>query len=218
MKFNRLLIEGNIGTLTSFVSDQNDFYGLSAFHVLRGNDGNIDDEDIIKIQNTTGRWINFGKTKYGRYESGNGQYGNFGKLDYAIFELHPTFKRRISNNIIELPISNLFQFTNLNRMIGSKVQAYSEENQKWISGIIKDIHHRINPQKLFDVIIQIENGIRTFKGDSGMLWKDEFGHALFMHTNGGQRNEIGFSYCTIISRITNKNNLRLVQINNELIS
>ncbi|MEL6944308.1 MAG: hypothetical protein AAFO82_16730, partial [Bacteroidota bacterium] len=154
MMFKRLLIEGKIGTLTAFVSNhKNDLYGLSAFHVLRGNDNSVDDEDIIQIQNTTGRWIKFGKTKYGCYDTGSGQYGSFGKLDYAIFELHPAFKRRVISKIRELPISDLFQFDNIKKTIGTRVFAFSEENRDWISGTIVDIHHKVNSRKLFDAKI-----------------------------------------------------------------
>ncbi len=219
MRFQRLLVEGKIGTLTCFVSNsRNDFFGLSAFHVLRGNDNRVDDEDIIKILNHTGRWVNFGKTKYGQYNSGQGQYGNFGKLDYGIFELHPGFKRRISNRLSPLMTSNLFQFNNLKQIIGTRVKAYSEVNQNWIYGEIVDIHHKFNNRKLFDVLIKMDAGTRTFDGDSGMLWKDEFGDALFMHTNRHNINEFHYSYSTIISRITTPNNLSLLQVNDELIA
>jgi hypothetical protein len=217
MRFQRLLVEDNIGTLTCFVSNSNnDFYGLSAFHVLRGNDNRVDDEDLIKILNDTGRWINFGKTKFGQYDTGKGQYGNFGKLDYAIFELNPSFKRRITNRLSPLMTSNLFNFNNIEHIIGTRVKAYSEENKTWIYGVIVDIHHKFNNLKLFDVLIQIDPGASTYKGDSGMLWRDEFGDALFMHTNRNKIKGINYSYSTIISRITLPNNLMLLQVEEEL--
>lgn len=219
MRFNRLLIDNKIGTLTAFVSNyENDLFGLSAFHVLRGRNNSIDDEEIIQIRNTTGRWIKFGRTKHGQYDTGSGQYGNFGKLDYAIFKLQPVFKKRIENKLKAMPMSELFQFNNIKQIIGTKVQAFSEENQDWISGTISDIHHETSTGKLFDVKIEINNGITTINGDSGMLWKDEYGHALFMHTDGGVTNRIGYSYCTIISRIIVPNNYNLMQIDGNLIS
>ncbi|PHR94010.1 MAG: hypothetical protein COA80_12915 [Leeuwenhoekiella sp.] len=217
MRFQRLLIEGKLGTLTCFVSNsRNDFFGLSAFHVLRGNDNRVDDEEIIKILNHTGRWVNFGKTKYGEYNTGQGQYGNFGKLDYGIFELHPSFKRRISNRLTPLMTSSLFQFDNLEHILGTRVQAYSEENQNWIYGEIVDIHHKFNSTKLFDVLIRMDLGTRTYEGDSGMLWRDEYGDALFMHTNRHNVSGFHYSYGTIISRIITPNNLTLIQVNEKL--
>ena len=205
MNFKKLLVGSKTGNLTCFIATSPEkFYGLSAFHVLRGSDNSVSDEEIVKIRNSqTSRWVQFGRTHDGRYYRGSAQYGDFGKLDYATFELMASFKPRIFNNIKKINLSEFLFFSDFNHIIGKKVFGYSVENNSWVSGEIKKIHHKVNDFKLFDVVIELDNSKFLYVGDSGMLWKDEKGNALFMHTDGIDSIS-NISFCTFINRITNQ--------------
>jgi len=220
MKFKRLLVENKRCTLTGFVSNSElDLFGLSTFHSLKGNDREVKDLDIVEIFNhDTNRWLKFGRTINGIYKSGSGQYGNFGKLDFAIFELKESFERRIPDRLNRLNLSNLFQFNDLSQIIGYRVKAYSEESRIWIYGYIDEMHFKdVRSRRLYDIKIKLDPGFMTFPGDSGMLWLDDFGDALGMHTDGkAYSNGDAFSFATILSRILEPNNYLIYQENDRV--
>jgi hypothetical protein len=205
MDYNRLLVGSNIGALTCFIGKScNKIYGLSAFHVLSGENRIIDiDQDIVKIKdNSSGDWIEFGRTVEGRFSAGLGNRQNFGILDYAIFQIANPFIPRIQNQLKDLSLSRLLEYPDINGIKGKNVYGFSVTNENYVKGRIAEIFYENKSGQKFDAVIELAPNFSTNTGDSGMLWKDEAGEALFMHIRGNDLTNARFSFSTNVSRIT----------------
>jgi hypothetical protein len=202
VNFNRILVGSNVGALTGFVRfPDNTLCGLSAFHVLSGSDRKIDPyDDIVEIRNTSSnRWLKFGYTVEGTFYKGKGADDDFGLLDFAYFEIYNSFIIRVRENLREIKLSEYLNLKPCSEMTGLKVFGYSAVDDKVVNGTIENIHFSSQANR-YDVVIELENSF-TQEGDSGMLWKDESGDALFMHLRGNSSNSATKSYASFMSRI-----------------
>ena len=99
-------------------------------------------------------------------------------------------------------------------MLGKTLYSYSPMQEKKIRGKVVDIFYKTSdryPRK-FDLIIEnLDNGILTRGGDSGIIWKDNRGKAVAMHIRGDKITN-RFSYSTFIDRVTRNLNIRLLEI------
>ncbi len=202
MNFFRLNVDNKVGCLTCFAqSSENSVLGLSAFHVLTGVNSLIDN-DVVKTKNEkTYKWIKFGVAYDGRCWNGTGQHGDYGKLDYAIFKLYPFFLIKIKDNLKSISLSPLLDLSNPNNIEGQEVYGFSSTNKCFIRGKVSSVYHQVNQEIKFDTAIEVLDGMFVNEGDSGMLWRDKNGCALFMHTHSNKNNYGELSYGSFISRI-----------------
>ncbi|MHB1277929.1 MAG: hypothetical protein ACYC1Q_05985 [Bacteroidia bacterium] len=202
MNFTRICVGSKIGALTGFVSDDTgSWLGLSAFHVLSGSNRIIDpfDDKVEVFNRETGKWLQLGTTVDGRYYQGDGTDANFGILDFAFFQIFNSFKDRIKFNLTAIALSQYLADSNKADLANKHVFGYSVIDQMEVVGRIRKIYY-IGQNNRFDVEIDMTNG-RTNEGDSGMLWRDEYGHPLFMHIRGNSTNDSTKSYGTFLDRI-----------------
>lgn len=202
MNYKRICVGSKVGALSGFVSNDNGMYlGLSAFHVLSGSNREIDPfDDKVEVFNVeTRRWLQLGTTIDGRYYKGDGSFNNFGILDYAYFEMFNSFYDRIKNNLIEEVLSHHLSSPNKLSLRNLPVFGYSVIDEKEILGRIANVFYQGNNNR-FDLEIDVLEG-HTHEGDSGILWKDEYGKPLSMHIRGNLANYSTKSYCTFFDRI-----------------
>jgi len=215
MNFIRIMNGPSIGSLTSFAYDINEvLYGLSAAHVLLGENNDADPYDIIRIRNIeSNRWINAGVLIKSVYSNGLNKASDFGTVDAGIFQLNDSFKNKIKSKLKTLTFSKYLE-GNPNVMLGITLYSYSPMQEKKIRGKVVDIFYKTSdryPRK-FDLIIEnLDNGILTRGGDSGIIWKDNRGKAVAMHIRGDKITN-RFSYSTFIDRVTRNLNIRLLEI------
>lgn len=204
MRFRRIEVGGCVGAITGFVERNNIFYGLSAYHVLSGNDRQINPyEDIAYYYDSSNKnWKMFGHTYSGIFCQGNNESGY---LDYALIDIIPNIRDNIRVDLIR---NNVITYNNI--LIGMPVKSYSVINEGDIFGIISGKN-----VKGFDLSISL-NGT-THRGDSGLLWKDNYGNAISMHLRGNRADYADISYGSLLSRILNENDTFYTFAENQII-
>ena len=207
------------GSLTSFAVDiDRVLYGLSAAHILLGENNYIDPYDIIEREDIeTKKWMEAGVLVKSIYSNGSKKISDFGTIDAGIFELNNLFKKKISDKLKPLLFSKYLE-VNPNNMIGETLYAYSIMQNKKIKGKIKNIFYitaEPYPRK-FDLEIEsLDSKKLTIDGDSGIIWKDKKGKAVAMHIHG-DTSKNRFSYSTFIDRITKNLNINLLEIDKDI--
>jgi hypothetical protein len=200
MRFQRLLIDDQIGALTGICTIQNNtnLFGISANHVLSGTDGNL---------LTTDRVYGFDIDKNEWKHVGNGHKGynlpgeraapeNYGRFDAGIFKF-PTDNINLRSLFLNEHIRN----GQYNLLTGLHVFGYSVMEDKIVSGVISEVFSLSSSNTPFDITIEsIDNDFLTQKGDSGMLWFDHESKAVAMHIYG-YNNPSQISFCVLIDRI-----------------
>jgi hypothetical protein len=213
MNFVRIRNETSIGSIAAFALDVDGrLYGLSAAHVLLGENKDADPYDVIKIRNTeTNRWINAGVLVKSVYSNGLDMFSDFGAIDAGIFELNREFKNKIKNELKPLKHSKYLQ-GNPKALEGKTLYSYSPMQDKKIRATVEKLFYKTSnkfPRK-FDLVLEnVDSGELTKKGDSGIVWKDASGRAVAMHIRGDKHTN-RFSYGTFINRVTKSLDIRLL--------
>lgn len=211
MNFEKLCVSSNtVGALTGFVSfPDNSIVGLSAFHVLSGKDRTINpSDDIVQVfDHQINDWRPFGRTIKGTYSAGNGLLHDFGLLDFGYFELSMSDRNLIQTHRKPIHLSRYFFSGSYAPPVGLRVNAYSIMGECVIYGHITHVYFQGIRDK-YDVVIEFDENSFTYQGDSGILWKDEFGDALCMHLRGNSTSNSTQSFSSFMNRIlTNGNSL-----------
>lgn len=200
MRFNRLLVDDQIGALSAFATlGDNKLFGISANHVLSGSDGNLQTSDRVFARDlATGDWVDIGFGNIGYNFPGLQQPPwSYGVFDIGIFEI----KVNRIPPINQLEINQSIQNGRYDELTGLHVFSYSVMDDRVISGIVSGVFMRSLSGTPFDLIIESDDGdYLTKKGDSGVLWTDVEGAAIGVHIYGFN-NPSKFSYCVLIDRV-----------------
>lgn len=216
MEYQRISVDDLSGAITCFaIRGRGELLGMSAFHVLSGEDKQIDKvlyTDVVELQNNElGEWVSFGHTIEGEYFEGNRMDGDFGLMDYALFHLEKPFIDRIDKFKKPLNISKFLFEKNPSFLKGVEVFGYSVMYKKNVTGFI-DRTHFSGIKHNYDIVIKLSGMDVLSEGDSGMLWRDEKGEALAMHIGGNDKYRASNSYSTLMDRIVERSNINLYQI------
>ena len=202
MSIRRIKGEHNLGAITAFAEINKHLYGVSAMHVLAGNDNSIDKTEHIEVfEDLVLEWLPGGITAGGyfwrKYDSIPDNYGTF---DAGIFTLAPGFYKYVAKSARFLRINPFLLNGNFSKLNGLKVIAYSGMYEKPISGIVDTVFGMSAPGNPYDLVIVSKDGsLITAKGDSGLLWRDSNGGAVGMHISG-VANESDVSFSSFITR------------------
>lgn len=205
MAIRRILVEDKVGAITAFAAINGSLYGLTAGHVLTGNDNHIDrNEEVSVFEDIAFNWLPAGISDSIQFTRGlNSPPDNFGTLDAGVFSLIREFKDSISGKLKILNIHPQIRNGNFQSLLGMRVFSYSVMYKKAIAATISEIFSTSGIGNRYDLIIDSDdNEIITTYGDSGILWYDVKGFAVGMHTNGNA-DESNTSYSTLIHRILN---------------
>lgn len=205
MAIRRVLAEEKIGAITAFARVNNSTFGLTAGHVLTGDDNHLDrNEQVFVYDDSAGEWLFAGVSYAMQFARPDSSVpNNFGTLDSGLFTVINSFGNRISRSLRPVAVHPVIVNGNFRSLIGIRVFSYSVMYKKPISGTIAEIFSHSNVGNPYDLIIDSDdNEIITTQGDSGILWYDVHGFAIGMHTNGNAEGS-NTSYSTLINRIIN---------------
>lgn len=204
MAIRRILVEDKVGAITAFAVIGNQLYGLTAGHVLTGNNNHLDKNETVSVfDDVAGEWLGVGQSNAFQFTRGdeNSIPGNFGTLDAGIFSLSPGFRNHISPALKLRQVHPAIMNGNFESLRGMRVFSYSVMYERMIAATIADVFSHSDPGNRYDLIIDSDdNEIITTGGDSGILWYDVKGFAVGMHTNGNAE-ESTASYTTLINRV-----------------
>lgn len=205
MAIRRILVEDKIGALTFFATINHALFGLTAGHVLTGDDNHVDrDEGVFMFEDINGNWLSAGQSVSSQF-SRDGRFipDDFGTLDVGLFSLINEFKVYIADKLKKLLVHPAIINKDFQSLLGLRVFSYSVMYKKTISATISEIFSHSDVGNPYDLIIDSDdNELITTQGDSGILWYDVHGFAVGMHTNGNAV-ESNTSYATLINRVIN---------------
>lgn len=206
MSFGRVKVDTAPGSLTAWceIASRAGLFGLSAYHVLVGHyDTLLDRERVQFFDRTIQDWIDIGNTYAGVYNDvpNSSSTQQFGKIDCGIFEVIPPIEKKIASRLRVIPVHPLIIQKNYRALVGLTVHSYSQVLKQDIKGIITKVLNTSPNGYRYDVIIDsVDSHVFTIRGDSGILWTDDKGNAIALHTNGNLDNAT-VSYSTLIDRV-----------------
>jgi hypothetical protein len=191
------------GTLCAFARSQSDVcYGLTCAHVIEGADNNAYSQSPIAIWSPAlQRALFVGQSAMALAGGGAGVPGAFGFSDAALFTLaEPTLRDRALKGS-QIPFGA--------PKFGERVFGSATSGAK--TGTVVGIEKRVGTE-LADVIVKVDQP-GTFKGDSGMLWRNANGHAVGIHAKGDGAPGVGSGLSAAMSAYRAATGLQVLLIN-----
>jgi len=169
--------------------------GVTCAHALKGLDENIFTSDPVGLYSSQlDSYLPVGRSGLVVYSSGLGISGDYGFSDAGIFTLDESVASDLSIGLKPLPIWSA-------PTTSATVQAKS------VHGLLNGQIHAVQAE-LFDAYCDFVvrmNGVGTFGGDSGLLWRTPGGKGVGIHAWGSQEDlERGSAYsvCMFASRVS----------------
>ncbi|MEO6280429.1 hypothetical protein [Roseateles sp.] len=161
------------GTMTAFARTQFDVYGLTCAHAIEGLDRNAySPSDVAIWSPPLKRAILVGRSAIALAGGGAGVPGAFGFSDAALFTLAEASLRKRALAGGQIPVAA--------PKFGESVYGTATSGAK--VGQVVGIEQRVGPE-LADLVVQVAHP-GTFRGDSGMLWRNAQGQAIGIHAKG----------------------------------
>lgn len=162
------------GTVSSLCSSPHGFFGLTCAHVISATERNPATPDPVEIWSPLKRdYVRIGNSLYAFMSSGAGTEDDFGFADAALFTLdYPELVARAKGAAV-IPAAE--------PEIGETVQGDGGTHGT-LTGTVLGIQKKVE-NMLIDVCVQVD-APGTFKGDSGMLWKNKGGKPVAIHAYG----------------------------------
>lgn len=178
-------------TLTAFAKSPYDFFGMTCAHALGGFDKDPYTQSPVSIWSPLmNKYISVGNSALVLAGGGTGIPGSYGFADIALFTL-------IEENIRTRAQKGNILSTNLVN-IGETVFGSATSGVK--TGEVIGIEMSFGSQ-LIDILVKVK-GNGTFRGDSGMLWKNSNGEAVAIHAKGSMESPgIGSSLSACMSAV-----------------
>ncbi|MDM0059016.1 hypothetical protein [Variovorax fucosicus] len=161
------------GTMTAFARTQFEIYGLTCAHAVEGLDNNAYSPSPVAIWSPTHKKaIPVGQSAIALAGGGAGVPGAFGFSDAALFTLADSSLRKRALAGTQIPVAA--------PKFGEPVFGTATSGAK--VGKVVGIEQRVGIE-LADLVVQVTHP-GTFRGDSGMLWRNAKGQAIGIHAKG----------------------------------
>lgn len=217
MYYHRIEVGVQSGAVTAFASDPfGNLVGLSTAHVLGGLDGSLGTQEPVRIWDHTRNWVACGETINLSKITGSASGQDFGYIDAGLFRVNESVGQFLSAHLQPLWWSTWLKDPNHKKLLGRQIQGFAVSGKAPltpITGIIEAVQSPFNVEGRIlscDLIISIQDGGFTNKGDSGMLWLAPDGKALALHFAGYPEKNSTISLATFIHRVAGVfSNMRL---------
>jgi hypothetical protein len=160
-----------VGTLAAFARSALDVFGLTCAHVIEGVDHNPYTRSTVSVWSGKS-YLPVGSSAMALAGGGAGLPGAYGFSDAALFTLHSAELRERALQGRPVAVAN--------PLLGARVTAVATSGAK--SGTIIGLEQDLGGE-LSDVVVRVD-APGSFRGDSGMLWRDAAGRAVAIHAKG----------------------------------
>lgn len=161
------------GTMTAFARTKFEVYGLTCAHAIEGQDNNAYSPSPVAIWSPSlKKAIPVGHSAIALAGGGAGVPGAFGFSDAALFTLADSGLRKRALAGTQIPVAT--------PKFGEPVFGMATSGAK--VGRVVGVEQHVGLE-LADLVVKVEHP-GTFRGDSGMLWRNARGQAIGIHAKG----------------------------------